>query len=314
MPSIAIVLGAGGLVGAAFHAGVLTALAEAGFDAREADIVVGTSAGSGVGATVRAGFPPIELAARSLGEPLSDEATNVVGNAIGQVAIDYRRRQRPQSLRPASPRLMFRSGVHPAKALAGLLPSGTISSDAIGERISALYPSASWPAGKLWICAVDLTTGGRVVFGRDDIQAPIGVAVQASSSIPGFFEPVEHEGRRYIDGGIHSPTNADLLADEEYDLVIVSSPMSIAGSSRRSLLDGARSLHRWRLANEMEKLRRSGTKVLAFEPTTAEVTAMGHNPMDPARRGSSTTAALASARTRLNDPSIADRLEILRST
>ncbi len=314
MPSIGIVLGAGGVVGAAYHAGVLTALAEAGFDARKADVIVGTSAGAGVGATLRAGFPPIELAARSLGQPLSNEATSIIGRATGQLTLDSTQRPRPQSLRPASPGLMLRSGGRPAKALAGLLPRGTISADAIGERIDALYPGVSWPAETLWICAVDLATGDRVVFGRDGVAAPIGAAVQASSSIPGFFEPVVHDGRRYVDGGVHSPTNADLLIDQACDLVVVISPMSSVATSGRSLLDGARSLHRWRLAAEVQQLRRTGTKVLTFQPTAAELDAMGRNPMDPGRREPTTIAARESTRSRLAEQTVAARLEILRAS
>ena len=57
MTRIGLVLGAGGAVGHAFHAGVLAALAdETGWDAREAEVVVGTSAGSVVGALLRAGM------------------------------------------------------------------------------------------------------------------------------------------------------------------------------------------------------------------------------------------------------------------
>ncbi len=314
MPSIGIVLGAGGVVGAAYHAGVLTALAEAGFDARRADLIVGTSAGSGVGATLRAGFPPLDLAARALGHSLSEEASSVIGQATGQLNLSYERRLGMGSLRPASPGLVFRAGGRPAKALAGLLPSGTISADAIGERISQLYPTSSWPGSSLWICAVDLESGDRVVFGRDDASAPIGVAVQASSSIPGFFAPVEFEGRRLVDGGVHSPTNADLLVGEGHDLVVIISPMSSTGGVRRSIFDGGRSVHRWQLGSEVERLRRAGTKVLTFQPTAPELAAMGRNPMDPERRAPTTLAARASARSRLADPMVADRLALLRST
>ena len=63
-----------------------------------------------------------------------------------------------------------------------------------------------------WICSVDFDSGKRVVFGRDDVECDVGTAVQASSSIPGYFRPVELNGVRYVDGGIHSSTNADLVA------------------------------------------------------------------------------------------------------
>src|SRR6478672_8441398 len=81
MGQVGLVLGAGGLVGHAYHAGTLRGLAEHGWDARRAAIVVGTSAGSGVGALLRAGLSPRDLAARVLGEPLSAEGARIVAGA-----------------------------------------------------------------------------------------------------------------------------------------------------------------------------------------------------------------------------------------
>ncbi len=313
MPTVGVVLGAGGIAGAAYHAGVLTALAEAGFDARDADLLVGTSAGSAVAATLRAGFPPLDLAARNLGEPISDEAAAIVGRTGGPPALDLRPRPFSRSPRPASPRLLLRSARHPTKALVGLLPNGTIATDVIGERIALMYGDRSWPERPLWICAVDLEHGDRIVFGHDGPDTPVGIAVQASSSIPGFFRPVEHGGRRYVDGGVHSPTNADLVARSKFDIVVIVSPMSATRLAHGALLPNARPMHARRLANEVERIRRSGAEVLTFQPTPDVVSAMGRNSMDPARREGTTAAALSSARGRLADPRVAERLELLRA-
>lgn len=311
MPTVAVVLGAGGIVGAAYHAGVLTALAEVGFDARGAELIVGTSAGSAVAATLRAGFPPLDLAARNLGERISDEAAAIVGRTGGPPTLDMRPRPFSRSPLPASPRLLLTR--HPTKALAGLLPNGTIATDVIGERIALMYDNRSWPERALWICAVDLEHGERVVFGQDAPHAPVGVAVQASSSIPGFFRPVEHDGRRYIDGGVHSPTNADLVAESGFEIVVIVSPMSATRLAHGALLPNARPMHARRLASEVAHVRRAGTEVLTFQPTREVVAAMGRNSMDPARRVATTTAALASARERLADPLVTERLELLRA-
>ncbi len=192
-----------------------------------------------------------------------------------------------------------------------MLPTGTIPTDMIGDRITALYGDRPWPQRPLWICAVDLDSGARIVFGRD-VDVPIGVAVQASSSIPGFFRPVEHDGRRYVDGGVHSPTNADLLADAGLDVVVIVSPMSATRLAHGALLPSARPLHARRLAGEVSAIRRTGTAVLTFQPTPTDVAAMGRNPMDAARREATTESALASARERLADPAVAERLAILR--
>lgn len=307
-------LGAGGAVGAAYHAGVLAALAEAGFDARDARIIVGTSAGSGVGASLRAGFPPADMVARNLGTPLSEQARQLVRRTSGPPSIDYRQRPFSRLPLPSSPGLLARSMRHPRTALAGLLPAGTASNDLIRDRIAELYGDLAWPDKTLWVCAVDLDRGGRVVFGRDDIEAPIGVAVQASSAIPGLVRPVVVGGRRYVDGGVHSPTNADLLADRALDLVVVVSPMSATRAARRVSLATARPLHAGRLAVEVANLRRAGTDVLTFQPTTADIVAMGRNPLDLERRAATTDAALASARERLADRRVAARLEVLRAS
>lgn len=312
MPSIGVVLGAGGVVGAAYHAGVLTALAEAGFDARLADLIVGTSAGSAVGATVRAGFPPADLAARSLGRPISEAARAIVGDVAGPPTLDLRPQPFSRSPVPASPKLLLRAARRPTAALAGLLPVGTVETEVIGERITAMYGDRRWPEQSLWICAVDLEHGERVVFGRDSAEAPIGTAVRASSSIPGFFRPVAHAGRRYVDGAVHSPTNADLLAGHGLDIVVIVSPMSATRIAHGALLPNTRPIHARRLAGEVERIRASGTQVLTFQPTPEVVAAMGRNAMDATRRAPTTHAALESARARLADGQVADRLDLLR--
>ena len=313
MPTVGVVLGAGGIVGAAYHAGVLTALAEEGFDVRDADVIVGTSAGAAVGATVRAGFPPLDLAPRHLGEAISHEAAAIVGSAGAPPAFDLRPRPFSRSLLPSSPRLLLRSLRHPTTALAGLLPTGTVGADVISERISMMYGDRSWPEQPLWICAVDLDRGDRVVFGRDAPDVDVGLAVQASSAIPGFFRPVEHGGTRYVDGGVHSPTNANLLAARRCDVVVIVSPMSATRVAHGALLPNARPVHARRLAAEVDRLRRTGTQVLTFQPTPEVVSTMGRNPMDPTRRVATTRSALTSTRQRLEDPSVAERLQLLRS-
>ena len=87
---VALVLGAGGVVGHAFHVGVLSALAdELDWDARCVQLVVGTSAGSVVAASLRAGLSPADLRRRLTGEPLSPEGTALMDRAQAALnAID----------------------------------------------------------------------------------------------------------------------------------------------------------------------------------------------------------------------------------
>jgi NTE family protein len=176
---------------------------------------------------------------------------------------------------------------HPAAAcLAAIMPAGGIPTHRISTGVNAVF-AGGWPEEPLWICAVDLRDGKRVVFGRPGSPpAPVGTAVAASSAIPAYFQPVTIDGRRYVDGGVHSMVNLDLAAGLDLDLVIVSAPIS-DGSSPPSL--GAdtflRQTMRFRLHSEVTALRRTGVSVATVEPGRRVILAMGLNPMDARRRG-----------------------------
>ena len=106
-----------------------------------------------------------------------------------------------------------------------LAPGGTTSSNSSAALRELERPA--WPEPDLWICAVRRRDGRRVVFGRPGSpEAPIHLAVAASCAVPGYFAPVQIGGRSYIDGGVHSPTNAAVLRGAGLDVVIVISPMS----------------------------------------------------------------------------------------
>ena len=196
---------------------------------------------------------------------------------------------------------------------AAALPEGRILIDQLGDGIRALYGTRRWPDQPTWICAVRLDDGALVVFGREGSAATdIGSAVQASSAIPGFFAPVEIDGARYVDGGAHSPTNLDVVAGLGPDLVVVSSPMSAAGGGPTSLRTALRIPTGLFLARETRLVRRSGTDVLVFQPTEADLTAMGTNAMDFSRRGPVARQAFESARARLAEPRIRERTAAMR--
>jgi NTE family protein len=312
---IGLVLGAGGVVGGAFHAGVLAALHElTGWDPRRADVIVGTSAGSVAGATLRAGLAAPDLLARSQGRPLSEEGTRVM-RTVGPP-------QRPPALRlDARPRraadvsaTLRRAAARPFSAppwalLSGLIPEGTVSTSMISDTVGAMFPG-EWPDADLWVCAVRQRDGRRIVFGRDDRAAPVADAVAASCAIPGFYAPVTIDGESYIDGGIHSPTNADVLVGRALDLVIVSSPMSLATGT----LTGVGPVRPWAralLASEVLRLRRRGAKVVAFQPSLDDVGVMGGNAMDADKRAEVATGIHASALRRLAHADMRKRLQLL---
>ena len=295
MPTVALVLGAGGVTGGAFHAGVVAALAEhRGWDARTADVLVGTSAGSATAAGLRAGLPPSDMAARARGEALSDEGAAVLqaaGVPPGPPPVPGGARVRIGP--PAAPQILFGAlrrpwTVRPTAVAAGLLPAGTVPTDAIVDGMNALHHGARWPARPTWVCAVRLRDARLVVFGRDEVTADIGHAVAASCAIPGYFAPVVIDGDRYVDGGAHSLTNVGEVPPD-VDLVVVSSPMSRYGPGRVQL------------GLEVQRLRRRRVDVVVFEPTPDVQAAMGVNAMDPSKRRAVVTAALDAAKQRIDD-------------
>jgi NTE family protein len=321
-PRVGVVLGAGGAVGHAYHAGVLAALEDAtGWDPRDAEVIVGTSAGSVVGSLLRAGFAAPDLAARSTGDPVSPEAIALARRAEldgvrgGVPSRPPRRRGLP---RMASPALLARAALRPfwmnrpGVMLAGALPAGGVPAELVAAAFRPLFGS-DWPARDLWLVAVRLRDGRRVVFGREGAPAAhVADAVAASCAIPGFFEPVTIGGVAYVDGGSHSPTNADLLAERELDLVIVSSPMSVAGNRLRPSLDlPARRMCRLYLGQEAARIRRLGVPVLAFQPTGRDLAQMGLNAMDQSRRAPVTRQARQSALEKLERADVQSMLGAL---
>jgi NTE family protein len=203
----------------------------------------------------------------------------------------------------------------PGKAIAGLLPEGVNSTEAIGTRIRGLYEGASWPEDPLWVCAVRLRDGRRVVFGRD-AYPDIGTAVEASSAVPGFMRPIRHDGHAYVDGGAHSPTNADLFAGLGLGLVVVVSAMSATWRAgwkalRPSPTVGNRIIAGMTLDREAKAVRSSGTPVLVIQPTDTDLAVMGTDWMDRSRRGAVAEQARASTMRRLGHPSAVDLVALL---
>jgi len=318
VPRIAVVLGAGGTVGHGYHAGVLGALADHGWDAGRADLLVGTSAGSLVSSLLRAGMPASDLANRATGAPLSAAGAGVVRRAA--LAAPGRRamppRQRPSG-RASSPARLARAfgapwAVSPGSLAAALLPAGRIPTEQIGAPFKALF-GASWPAQPLWVVAVELDTGRRVVFGRERTDGvSVGDAVRASCAIPAFFEPIEIDGQRYVDGGVHSTTNADLVAEQLPDLVLISAPMSASRGATGLAPDlPMRQFARLSLGREVAGLRARGIPVVTFQPSAADLAVMRGDSLDPAKLAPVCTQVRASTNRRLARPEFTARLDPL---
>ena len=282
---VGLVLGAGGVVGQAYHSGVLAALEhDLGWDPRTAEVIVGTSAGSITGTLLRSGVPASELAAWSVRAPLAAEGA-LLERLFGTEHPQFDPFDAAQLLRkaPSLPGpLMVKRAVtrpwhfRPMAAAMALLAPGTVD---IRDQLTALreVEGRDWPQDPLWICSVRRRDGRRTVFGRPGTpEVPLHLAVASSCAVPGYFAPVRIGDHTYVDGGAHSPTNAATLRDCELDLVIVVSPMSgPSGGVVKDLYEASR-WHAGRLLRrEANAIRSRGTAVVVFSPGAAEQEVMG---------------------------------------
>jgi NTE family protein len=296
---VGLVLGAGGVVGASWLIGALEALeAETGWRAADAERIVGTSAGAVVGALAAGGIPAEYMSAYSSGRTLDgfaeaeSRADALTDRLLGS---EYRLQRALPPVGPGSWRLAVNTLLHlrrhtPATVLAGWLPRGFISTTPIRRLVETFVPDA-WPDHPgYWAVAADYGSGKRVAFGRDGApDARVAEAVAASCAIPGFYHPVKIAGRRYVDGGICSTSNLDLLCGGELDLVVCLNPMSsvapIAGGSPADRFARAmRAAVGRRLGHEARKLREDGAEVLVLQPGRDDCALMGVNLMSGARR------------------------------
>lgn len=291
-----LVLGGGGVLGGAWAVGALQAIEEVhGIDPRDFDVIVGTSAGSVLGALVAAGVSIDSLRDHQRGEPITE------GPLAGylwdyETATGGRRPSIPRLRGPGSVRLMASSLRHglkmpPTAVLSAFMPVGNGSLERVGHLIDAITPFGEWsPHPALWIVAMDYEAGHRVVFGREDAPpAPLADAVMASCAIPGWFEPVTIDERTYIDGGAWSATSADVLVGRGLDEVYVVAPMvSFERDEPDSLL--SRLERRWRgsvtrrCESEVDELREDGARVTVLGPGREDLESMGGNIMDGRRR------------------------------
>ncbi len=249
----AIVLGAGGPKAWPFHAGVLRQLAESDLAPAGAELIIGTSAGSAVGTATRYGATPDEII-RFITTPPSGPELAAYGRSFPQG-----HRARLRASLPRAPRLLLDAlpgGRGVGLAAAGVLPAGIMPTDLLA-RLPRVSADAPMPDG-LWVPAIRLPDGERVVFGRDVTVADTRAveAVQASSAVPWLFQAKRVDDASFVDGAIDSPTHADLALDIEPDLVIVSSVMTRPGNRPAQLLA------RRALQEEVDRLRQAGVRTV----------------------------------------------------
>lgn len=268
----ALVLGGGGVAGVAWELGIITGLLDGGVDVRGADIIVGTSAGSVVGAQISSGTDLESLFASQLMPSEQSKERNVpfdstqmmevFSKAIAEVGYDAR------AIR--------------ARVGAYALAAPTIPEAERRAIIESRLPVHTWPQQRLQITAVDTATGEEYVIERESGVSLVD-AVAASCAVPGIWPPVTIAGHRYMDGGMRSPTNADLV--KGYDRILILNPL---GEAANYFGIGP--------AAEAAALEREGSRVLVIGPDAASIAATGPNPLDPATRKPSALTGRAQGR------------------
>jgi NTE family protein len=308
-----LVLGGGGVLGAAWMIGALDALERSrGIDARQADLIIGTSAGSVIGALLSAGVSVADQLAQQVAQRTSKTKAGEAGFDPDRAAGSGRP-PRPR-LRPGSTAILRNNRgslrqIPRTALLAGLAPTGRGKLAGVAELIEAVVPAGQWTSNPGYRAVVlDYETGRRVVFGAPDAPpAGLSEAVLASCAIPGWFEPVTIGGRRYVDGGMWSPTNVDLLAGAGLDEVFVLAPMVSAaydtpGDWRTRVERRVRVANTRRCLAEARKVHLGGTAVTVLGPGPEDLELMGYNLMAPSRRRVVLESAIRTGLTAFADP------------
>jgi NTE family protein len=263
----ALVLGAGGEAGIAWEVGLLAGLAGRGTDLTTADLVVGTSAGAGVAARASSGVSLAALYEKQLapvdGEIVARMGPRAIAGFLWAVGLARRNPVR-------------------ARVRLGRMAVRARTGSAAGRRavIAARLGTHDWPAGHLLVTAVDADTGEFATFDSGS-GVDLVDAVGASCAVPGVWPPVTINGRRWMDGGMRSPANADLAAG--YDRVVVVAPIMRGMRPMPSVPD------------QVAELCRSVQAVAMVAPDAAAVAAFGRNMLDPRTRAPSARAGYAQA-------------------
>jgi NTE family protein len=197
--------------------------------------------------------------------------------------------------------------------MAGWLPAGLMSTEPLEEVVGRAVPGRWVEHPNFWAVACDYGSGRRVPFGRKGAPlARVADAVAASCAIPGFYRPVKIGARRYVDGGVCSPSSVDLLAGRGLDLVICLNPLSGPPGTPADPRDWLGALSRGangrRLAHEVRKVRRLGTEVVTLQPTPEDLRAMGRNLMSARRRQQVIETAERTVLGQLRSPEIRQHL------
>lgn len=260
--SKALVLSGGGPLAVAWECGVLSGLAQSGFALSLADFVLGTSAGAIVGAQIASGRDPSLMANLIIAEAENTSVAKAGSfyppDAIAKLPELFRKSQTGETGR-------IEVGAYAMAASTPENPAAYI------KRMTSIIGFDSWPE-KIGIVVVDIAAGKPRVLCRD-CGATLGTGVAASCCLPGLHPPVAIGGKHYMDGGLRSAANADLVGRFDVVLVLSFNPPGPVGQRMIS-----------RVTAQVDELAASGMTVSVITPDEACLDAIGSDTMDFARR------------------------------
>lgn len=277
---------------------VLAGFEEAsGWDPLGCELYLGTSAGAIVAAALAAGVSPRERAGAIPDQPDTGEPAG--GGTRGAMAWlpELGRTAGAITAAPVAAlglRTTSFGGALARRLALSRMPRGRRSLGGLGQQLEGAGARFD---GRLMVVAVQLETGRRVVFGSaGSPEASVGTAVEASCAIPGYFRPVEIEGRHYVDGGVWSLTNTDAVPVRRGARVLCLNPTGSMRASRAAPAGAIGALSSGLAAVEALALTRRGAKVSTVAPDGPAATAMGPNLMDARRRQAVSKAGMAQGR------------------
>lgn len=273
-------------------AALLSGLNDAtGFDARECEHFVGTSAGSIVAAALAGGIDP-RTRLEALPEQRAGDADPVDSPSLLGGVLRSGMEAGGNAFAPLAAVALQATafgGAAVRRVALGRVPVGRTSLSVVGREIEKL--NLRWD-GRLSVTTVEVETGRRVVFGRDSTELSVPDAVEASCAIPGVFMPIRSNGSTYVDGGVWSLTNLDVAPVKQGTRVMCLNPTG-SSSANPSLRGAIIPFSRSVAAVEALALQRRGATVSSIGPDANAAAAMGSNFMDPSRRQATQKAGFA---------------------
>jgi NTE family protein len=314
-----LVLGTGGSLGYAWMVAALSTWEKAtGRDARDAEVLVGTSAGSVVAAALASGVPVSEMLDNLLDPPPPKPRPAGAPRSAARRGLPPLPRVGPGSLRLLG-QIARRPRRYPPLAFgAALLPTGRGDTTGL-HRWATKWARETWPEHpQVRIVAMDYDSGARVPFGRPGAPAAsMAEAATASCAVPAWFSPVRIGGRRYVDGGVCSATSADLLLDADLprvDEALVLVPLARSGTTPRPWADPVGATDGWlrgliggRSGHEVRRLRDAGIAVTKHAPGVEDRAVTGWNVMDPRKQAEVAQVALRTTAARWAELETGDR-------